>query len=157
MTVRSPRLRVLAAFASGLMLAGAGLAAGPSSDAGAASDPGPATAATSAGSPGFIAVAPRRLLDTRTSTTTPPLSPATTVSVKVTGVAAVPATNIRAVVLNVTAIAYTRSTFVTVFPGGAARPQASNLNVAMGQTRANQVFAIVGTGGMVSLYNSSSV
>lgn len=157
MTVRNLRPRLLAALASGLLLAGAGLAAGPANVAGAASDPGSVTAAVNPTVPGFIAVAPRRLLDTRTSTTTPTLSPASTVSVKVTGVAAVPATNVRAVVLNVTAIAYTHSTFVTVFPTGSARPQASNLNVALNQTRANQVFAIVGTGGMVSLYNSSSV
>jgi hypothetical protein len=114
------------------------------------------TAAAAGQAPlGFTPVTPTRLLDTRISATIHTRGPASTATIKVAGLAGVPATGVGAVVLNVTAIAQTHSTFVTVYPAGAARPTASNLNVALRRTRANEVITRVGTNGSISLYNSS--
>jgi hypothetical protein len=66
----------------------------------------------------------------------------------------VPASGVSAVVLNVTATAPTSTTWVTVWPSGQPRPDASNLNVLAGQSRPNLVVARVGAGGRVSLYNA---
>jgi alpha-tubulin suppressor-like RCC1 family protein len=118
----------------------------------------PAGAAAATPKPlGYTPVGPARLLDTRTSLTIHTRGPASTATLKVTGVAGVPSTGVEAVVLNVTAIATTHSTFITVYPAGTSRPTASNLNVALRHTRANQVVAQVGAGGAISFYNSSGL
>jgi alpha-tubulin suppressor-like RCC1 family protein len=58
-----------------------------------------------------------------------------------------------AVVLNVTVTEPSGMSFVTVFPGGQARPLASSLNVVAGQTVANAVVVKPGADGTVALYN----
>ncbi len=146
-----PATAAASAVVLALLLAGTGPAAhADAARAGASSVRGAA-----APSQGFTAVAPTRLLDTRTSATTHTLGQGQTASVQVTGVAAVPSSGVEAVVLNVTGIAQTHSSYLTVFPAGASRPLASNLNLAQGQPRANQVFAQVGAGGKVSIFNST--
>ena len=62
-------------------------------------------------------------------------------------------TNARAAILNVTAAGATANSFVTVYPEGAERPEASSVNVARGQTAANLVVAKFGSGGRIRLYN----
>jgi hypothetical protein len=57
------------------------------------------------------------------------------------------------VVLNVTVTGPTAPGFVTVWPEGASRPLASNLNFVPGQTVPNRVIVKTGTGGRVDLYN----
>jgi hypothetical protein len=57
--------------------------------------------------------------------------------------------------LNVTAVAPTDGTFVTVFPTGGGRPLASNLNAAVGQVVPNMVLARLGADGAAVLYNNS--
>jgi hypothetical protein len=89
-----------------------------------------------------------RVLDTRTGTG--PVGAGQTVALDLS--ARVPA-NATAVVLNVTAVAPTAATFVTVFPHGQARPVASNLNVVAGDVRPNLVTVALGTGRTVDLYN----
>ncbi|HWG73634.1 MAG TPA: hypothetical protein VG184_06235, partial [Acidimicrobiales bacterium] len=104
---------------------------------------------------------PVRICDTRTGNPSALLGPATqcngnplgsgsvrTVSVEGFGA---PATA-TAVVLNVTAVAPTQNTFLTVFPGGIP-PTASDLNPAEGSTEPNMVVASVGAGGVVDIYN----
>jgi hypothetical protein len=59
------------------------------------------------------------------------------------------------VVLNVTAIGGSAATYVTVFPAGAAPPNASNLNVTAGLNQANLVVVSLGAGGLVGIYNSA--
>jgi hypothetical protein len=76
-----------------------------------------------------------------------------TLDLTVTGRGGVPATGVGAVVLNVTATEPTASGFVTVYPTGTQRPNASNLNFVAGQTTPNLVIAKVGDGGKVSLFN----
>jgi YVTN family beta-propeller protein len=95
---------------------------------------------------GFTPVPPQRVFDSRTGS---PIAPGGTVRVKVTNV--VEAT---AVALNVTATEPTAGTYLTVFPAGASRPIASNLNVTAGQTRANHVVVKV-VGGEVDIFNQS--
>ncbi|TPG18364.1 hypothetical protein EAH86_08350, partial [Pedococcus bigeumensis] len=77
------------------------------------------------------------------------------VDLQVVGRGGVPASGVGAVVLNVTAVAPTRSGYLTVFPSGQVRPTASNLNFVAGQAVANLVIVKVGAGGKVALYNSS--
>ena len=68
----------------------------------------------------------------------------------------VPATGVAAVLLNVTATGADGPGFVTVFPGGAAVPLASNLNVSgAGQTIPNLALGSLGTGGTIGLYSLS--
>jgi hypothetical protein len=59
-----------------------------------------------------------------------------------------------AVVLNLTATGPTTGTFLTAYPGGLARPTASNLNVAAGQTVANLVTVGVGADRTIRIFNA---
>jgi hypothetical protein len=60
-----------------------------------------------------------------------------------------------AVVLNLTAVAPSAETFLTVFPAGATRPTASNLNVRAGKVVPNLVMVPLGTDGKLAIYNNS--
>jgi hypothetical protein len=66
----------------------------------------------------------------------------------VAGVGGVPV-DATAVVLNVTATGSTAGSFVTAYPLGTAKPNASNLNFTTGQTVANLVTVRVGDAGQV--------
>jgi hypothetical protein len=101
----------------------------------------------------FNALAPARILDTRSGTGGVTIGPNTSIDVQVTGQGLVPATGVAAVVLNVTATNPTASSYLTVFPTGAVRPTASNLNFLAGQTVPNRVVVKVGTAGKVTIYN----
>ena len=100
---------------------------------------------------------PARILDTRQGIGAPTakIAPAGTLSVKVTGEGGVPATGVTAVVLNATATNPTGTGFFTVYPSGAARPVASNLNFLTGATVPNLVEVPVGADGKVNVYNGS--
>ena len=101
-----------------------------------------------------VSIAPSRLLDTRHGIGAPAglVGADAEIDVNVVGIAGVdPAAT--AVILNVTATGTTQETFVTVYPDGVARPDASSLNVAQGATIANLVIAKVGANGRVRLYN----
>jgi len=67
----------------------------------------------------------------------------------------VPASGVGAVALNVTVAGATAAGYVTAWPTGSGRPLASNLNFVPGQLVPNMVIARVGSGGKVSLFNSS--
>ena len=62
-----------------------------------------------------------------------------------------------AVVLNVTATRTRKPGFVTVFPCGANRPVASNLNFTTGNTAPNLVVSKVGSNGKVCVYASQAL
>ncbi len=107
-----------------------------------------------AGGASVVPVAPSRLLDTRhgQGARKGPVGAGTEIDLTVVGVGAVaPAAS--AVVLNVTATGASDETYVTLYPDGVARPDASSLNVARGATIANLVVAKVGANGKVRLYN----
>jgi hypothetical protein len=112
----------------------------------------------------FHGVTPARLMDTRGDQPTidglfagtGPVLGGNTVDVRVLGRGGVPAMGVGAVALNVTVTAPTATGYVTVFPTGAARPNASNLNYTAGQTIPNMVIVAVGADSSVSLFNSTS-
>jgi hypothetical protein len=101
-------------------------------------------------------VVPARILDTRDGTgnvPVRPLRPLDTLTVPVTGVGNVPSSGVAAVVLNVTVTNATAPSYLTVWPAGAPRPLASNLNFVAGQSVPNLVEVAVGWNGRVSVYN----
>lgn len=108
-------------------------------------------------------VAPARLLDTRSggstvdgqSLGTGRVGPGQSVTVPVAGRGGVPATGAGAVVLNITGVAASAGTWVTVHPAGSARPTASNLNLTAGETRPNAVITALGANGSITLYNAA--
>ena len=113
--------------------------------------PAPAVQANSAGT--FVAVAPTRLLDTRSAVGGNALAGNSTLSLLVTGTV-VPA-GASAVMLNVTVTQPTAGGYITVWGDDTARPTASNLNFSPGQTVPNSVLAPVGANGKVDFFNGS--
>jgi hypothetical protein len=103
---------------------------------------------------GFNSLAPARILDTRTNGGGGTLAAGETRDLQVLGAGNVPASNVSAVVLNVTVTDTTASGFLTVFPAGGATPTASNLNWTPGRTIPNLVTVKVGAAGKVSLFQS---
>lgn len=107
---------------------------------------------TYASSSTYVPVTPVRLLDTRPNNT---VQPGQTITLQVAGTNGVPA-NASAVSLNVTVTDTHTGGYVTVWPTGASRPLASNLNFLAGQTVPNLVTVKVGSNNTVSIYNSST-
>ncbi len=140
--------RVLPAVLTALLTAGVLIAGAPVGAEPAGAAPTAAEAST------FTSRSPVRVLDTRTGVgVTAGVVPARS-TVTVSLAAHVPA-NATAVVLNVTGVALSANTYVTVFPAGTTRPTTSNLNLPTGDTRANQVTVALGADRKVSLYNDS--
>jgi hypothetical protein len=102
----------------------------------------------------FTSLVPSRILDTRTPGVK--VGQDKSIDVAVLGKGKVPATGVSAVVLNVTATEPTAPlSFLTVYPTGEPRPEASNLNFVAGEDVANLVIAKVGADGKVSVYNDA--
>ncbi len=102
----------------------------------------------------YTPVVPARLLDTRDGTGGGVrLAAGASLEVQVSGRGGVPATGAEAAVLNVAVTGTTATSFLTVHPTGEARPLASNLNFAAGDTLSNRVMAKLGAGGKVTIYN----
>ena len=107
----------------------------------------------------YVPVNPARILDTRDGTGTGGAvgqsGPGGVIQLGVTGVGGVPATGVTAVVLNMTVARATGpESYLTVWPAGAPRPTASNLNFSGGPATTNLVIAQVGVDGKVSVYNN---
>jgi len=161
---RSEHRSLLAvAMTAGCLIA---LVLAPSNRAGAAGSSSSTTTPMSTGLPvggEYTPLSPARLVDTRAGATTTDgafagggaLGSASSLNVTVTGRGGVPATGVGAVVLNVTATGPTSTSYLSVWPAGEARPNASNLNVVAGQTVPNLVIAKVGANGQVSVYNNA--
>jgi hypothetical protein len=104
----------------------------------------------------FTSTSPIRILDTReglgvTAHHRGPLGRGEVFVLHVAGENGVPA-DARAVLLNVTATGSEGTGFITVFPCGRPRPNASNLNVVRGVDRANLVKARVGERGNICIF-----
>ena len=105
----------------------------------------------------IVPVTPERLFDTRPESRVQrgggKPAPGETVEIGVVGfgTSQVPA-DAQAVVLNVTATDVSGEGFITVWPCGADRPLASNLNLRAGATRPNLVLVGVGAGGRVCAF-----
>ncbi len=111
---------------------------------------------------GYQPLDPARLLDTRDGTGQPSVRPVPrdgTIELQVTGRGGVPSSGVSAVALNVTVTGTQAAGFLTVWPCGQDRPQASSLNYGAPSppqrafTRANLVNVQVGTGGRVCFYS----
>ncbi|MGW5651508.1 PKD domain-containing protein [Streptomyces humi] len=114
-----------------------------------------ATTRTTVG-PAYVAVSPKRILDTRHGTGAPErkVGPGGVVRLKVLGVGGIPTSGVTAVTLNVTDADATASSYVTVYPYGTSRPTASDLDFTAGRTNPNLVTVRVGSDGYVDLYNA---
>jgi N-acetylmuramoyl-L-alanine amidase-like protein len=115
-----------------------------------------------AGGKSFQAMAPRRVLDTRTGTGARKarVGQRKTIAVAVSGKGRALPASASAVVLNLTSTGATaRSTYLTAWPAGLRRPTVSDLNVASGRTTANLVVVRIGSSGKskgkINLYNNS--
>ena len=91
----------------------------------------PETLGSTGGS--YVPLPPDRICDTRATAPTneclgDTLHTGTTLAVTVAGEGGVPSSGVIGVVANVTVTDTNNASFLTVFPGGAARPLASNLN-----------------------------
>ncbi len=113
----------------------------------------------------YTALPSARLVDTRSGqpttdglyTSMGALGPRGQLDFWAVGRGGIPMTSVGSMVLTVTATAPTGNGFLTVWPTGTARPTASNLNFAPGQTISNLVIAQPGSGssaGYVSIFNS---
>jgi surface antigen len=105
----------------------------------------------------YFALSPARVLDTRTGLGAPKgtVAGGHAITLKVTGHGGIPATGVKAVLVNVTVTGPTGSGYVTIYPGS-TRPTASNLNYARGDTIANSVVAKVAPDGTITLYTSAT-
>lgn len=119
----------------------------------AAAQPG----ATQANMP-FVAVAPRRLMDSRSGVgvARAKLSPNLAYKLQVTGPGTGNADVATAVTLNVTAVSPSDNGFVTVWPCDASTPNTSNLNFAAGQTIPNAVITRISSEGTICLQTSAA-
>ena len=102
--------------------------------------------------PGFEAVAPARVLDTRSGT---PLAARATGAIQVTGRGGVPASGVLAPVMNLTVTQPKAAGNLTAFPNGTAEPTASNLNFVANQTIPNLAITKIGVSGRVAAKNNS--
>jgi IPT/TIG domain-containing protein len=113
----------------------------------------------------YVPVTPFRILDTRPGSTCiqcsadPTFGPNTTRTLQLVGVTGLRVTDpilstATAVVLNITEVAGTANSLLTVYPYGTSKPTASNLNFAPGKVIANLVTVTLGQSGDVSIYNA---
>ena len=118
----------------------------------------------SAGVPTFVGATPRRLLDTRNAIGGPKvripaggtitLPMAGTAMQRTDGAPDVIPGDATAVAINVTAVGPSSTGYFTVWPCGAPRPEASNLNFTRGSVVANGVVASLGDGGAICVYSN---
>jgi hypothetical protein len=114
-------------------------------------------------SPAFVGATPLRVVDTRNAIGGPKvrIQPGATLTVPMAGAAVrrsdgSPTTvpiDAAAVAVNVTAVQPSDPGYFTVWPCGAPRPEASNVNFARGGAVANGVVAPLGAGGAICIYS----
>ncbi|MBM0234042.1 DUF1565 domain-containing protein [Micromonospora sp. STR1_7] len=99
----------------------------------------------------FTPVAPTRLLDTRAAvgiSTTVPIAANSEIVLPIMSINGVTASNITAVVLNVTATQPASAGYLTVYPDGTTAPSASSVNFVPGETVPNQVTVPMSNGNL---------
>ena len=106
-------------------------------------------ASSAAGGSRFTAIAPQRILDTRSGFG--PIRDAGVATVRFADSAAI---GVTAIVANVTAVAAAAPSYLTVWPDGTSQPLASDLNFITGQTIANLVITKLGPNGF-DVYNAA--
>jgi len=106
----------------------------------------------------FVALTPARIMDTRDGNGGYSVAiPANqTYTLQVAGRGGVPSTNVKAVVVNVTAVSPKANGFLTAWPSKTGKPTASSINYASGQTASNQVTVNLGTDGKLQFFSNQS-
>lgn len=121
--------------------------------------PTPTPNPSMSGTTGSInAITPFRILDTRTTVgghNKKTLAPKETMYLQVLGVGSIPTTGVSAVVVNVTVVPGSTNGFLTLYPTGVMKPEASSINFNASTNVANQVLVSVGSNGRINLYNSA--
>ncbi len=107
----------------------------------------------------YFPLAPTRILDTRlgTGAIPGPIDADAPFDLKVAGKAGVPETGVLAVALNVTVDAPSGSGFLTAFPAGAPKPDASTLNFLAGQAAPNLTVVGVSDDGRVTFVITNGI
>ena len=149
--VRGTRIWVAFNFLLGPVLLGA-----PASPDAALHITGDAPAAVTPPATGgrYVPVAPRRVLDTRSSGV--PVPAGTAIAVDLSNEPSRPSGAVAAV-LNVTATEPIQDGFLTVYPCGVALPLASNVNFAAGSTVPNSVTVALGSDSKICIYTNAAV
>src|SRR5262249_18847788 len=144
--VMSARRRVLALAAAAVAVVSVMVVGGSASPAGAAVGPGT-----------FHPVAPAPVLGnpSRLGVASGAVPGGGTISFLVAGRGGVPATGVGAVALNVTVTGAKAGGYLTVWPHGVTRPNASVLNFVAGQTVANSATVLLPGNGRLDVYNGS--
>jgi alpha-tubulin suppressor-like RCC1 family protein len=114
----------------------------------------PASETLSGGGGGFIPVVPERVLDAQRGGTSAAMRAGETRTVPLAGVGSVPAENVAAVALSVTASETTFLTALTVWPTGTARPTNPTVNVLPSITERAIAIVPFGSDGSVSVFNA---
>jgi hypothetical protein len=99
----------------------------------------------------FNPVTPFRLVDTRQWG---PLGPDSSMPVQVSGRGVLPSSGVSAAAINITVTEPTDTSYVSIYPASAIRPEVSNLNFSRGQTMANLSQVALSQNGQVNVYNS---
>ena len=108
-----------------------------------------------AGQAEYVEVPSTRVLDTREPANTgAKMAGNSALHLQITGSIVPP--NARSVILNVTATEPDLPGFLTVYPGGSARPTTSNLNYVAGQTIPNAVIVGLGPTGAVDIFSNAA-
>ncbi|MFM7271812.1 MAG: hypothetical protein ACKO2C_09310 [Actinomycetes bacterium] len=150
-----PSPRILTGLAAMLLVA-----TGVSAAVAAPSDPSASATSLPAGAV-FVPMSPSRIIDTRTGLggTVGPVTNGQTFSVVIAGqtdgTVTVPSDAVAAVI-NVTYAEATGPGFITVYPAGIARPEASNLNKVGPGPVPNLVTVKLGALGAVNIFNNQS-
>lgn len=118
----------------------------------------PAHADVAAKGGDFVSVSPRQaMLNTKNGVGAPvaKLTAGKTITVQAAGVAGVPSTGVRAVLLDLTALSPSTTTSFKVYPSGATAPGTTVLTSATGVSESTSVVAELGADGKVNFYNSA--
>jgi len=98
-------------------------------------------------------IAPNQCNDGSTGAGKGPIGQGATRVITVDGFGTLPSSGVTAVVVNVTAVAPSKGTFLTVYPDGITPPTTSNLNPAAGSVLANLVEVGVSAAGRIDVFN----
>ena len=149
------RSAVISGLSAALTISFAAVGGAITASAAPAVGPAAPTLATGVADGTYVSLAPSRLLDSRISPLSRPLNSGETYSVKITGRGGVPTSGVSAVVLNLTVTQPTTAGWLTAYPKGSALPNASSINFAARETRANLVTVPVSSDGYVSIRNAT--
>ena len=105
----------------------------------------------------FVALAPRRVCDTREGlgVRRGPIGPRETLRVQLAGVGGVPPSGVTAVAINVTSVNATVPGFFSVRPSNVASTDTSSLNLVPGRAVPNMAIVGVGPDGGIGVFNAS--